>query len=449
MHQRKFFFFHLLPPSLPPFFNLDREESGTEFSQRMVTKLLEAQRFVEKMAAKDRRVSLSPKVTGPADPADAKPLHSWDGEDVYCFIGQTFTEAIALKFKDEDIDGKSMIRLSKKDDEDAIFSKLGLTTFGKIVKFKNEVEILLPAHLKRCYTPSFVRSDSSVRSKPSMTDLATFGKEMEMLYKAKSQIQKAAVKVWPGNEFPNFRTAENKNKLDELAESLKEECSIPEIQFGVEGIRKHIQSVFNERRRSRKREKIDYDLPDKRMSLKDDKGKPPLPTMSVYDNDEVNKNKESNDSNEGSDESGDTEILNSLSENSDHDGPDESQPALKKAKKTKKKNVTGKKQNKNDSSQSSNSNLKADQEVSAINLSAKSAKVLLLTYSGEAAVEDISREYLYQIIKELGGKVSLAKQLQGDALFKAVAVKLVNHGLVSIKAGATLTNLKRSDIITK
>lgn len=78
-----------------------------------------------------------------------------------------------------------MIRLSKKDDEDAIFSKLGLTTFGKIVKFKNEVEILLPAHLKRCYTPSSVRSDSSVRSKPSMTDLATFGKEMEMLYKAK------------------------------------------------------------------------------------------------------------------------------------------------------------------------------------------------------------------------------------------------------------------------
>ncbi|KAL9966450.1 hypothetical protein ACROYT_G024528 [Oculina patagonica] len=248
----------------------------------------------------------------------------------------------------------------------------------------------------------------------------------------RSQIQKAAVKVWPGNEFPNFRTAENKNKLDELAESLKEECSIPEIQFGVEGIRKHIQSVFNERRRLRKREKIDYDLPDKRMSLKDDKGKPPLPTMSVYDNDEVNKNKESNDSNEGSDESGDTEILNSLSENSDHDGPDESQPALKKAKKIKKKNVTGKKQNKNDSSQSSNSNLKADQEVSAINLSAKSAKVLLLSYSGEAAVEDISREYLYQIIKELGGKVSLAKQLQGDALFKAVAVKLVNHGLVTL-----------------
>lgn len=51
-----------------------------------------------------------------------------------------------------------------------------------------------------------------------------------------------------------------KNKLHELAESLKEECLIPEINFSIEGIRKHIQSVFNERRRARKCEKINYDL---------------------------------------------------------------------------------------------------------------------------------------------------------------------------------------------
>ena len=66
----------------------------------------------------------------------------------------------------------------------------------------------------------------------------------------------------PGNNFPNFRLAEEKAKLDELANSLSGECSIPEINFGVEGIKKHIQDVFNERRRSRKRkrEKIDYEL---------------------------------------------------------------------------------------------------------------------------------------------------------------------------------------------
>ena len=99
--------------------------------------------------------------------------------------------------------------------------------------------------------------------------------------------------------------------------------------------------------------------------------------------------------------------------------------------------------------QSQSSILNPDQEVSAINLSSKSAKVLLMSYSGQSAVESISREYLCQIIKELGGKVSLARQLQGDALFKAVAVKLVNHGRVKIKREANLSNLKRSDIIHK
>lgn len=89
---------------------------------------------------------------------------------------------------------------------------------------------------------------------------------------------------------------------------------------------------------------------------------------------------------------------------------------------------------------------KPDQEVSAINLSNKSARVLILSYSGEQVIEDISRDYLYQIIKDLGGKVSLAKSLNTDALFKAVAVKLVNHSCVKIKNGANLSNLKRSDI---
>ena len=43
----------------------------------------------------------------------------------------------------------------------------------------------------------------------------------------------------------------------------------------------------------------------------------------------------------------------------------------------------------------------------------------------------------------------LAKQLQGDALLKAVALKLVNHGRVKIKPEVNLSNLKHSDIIQK
>jgi len=38
-------------------------------------------------------VGVSTKISDP----EAKPLDSWDREDVYCFIEQTFSEEIALK----------------------------------------------------------------------------------------------------------------------------------------------------------------------------------------------------------------------------------------------------------------------------------------------------------------------------------------------------------------
>lgn len=62
-------------------------------------------------------------------------------------------------------------------------------------------------------------------------------------------IQRVALQQWPGNDFPNFRLAKEKTKLDELAASPEKECLIPEISFGTEEIKKHKQSVFNERRR--------------------------------------------------------------------------------------------------------------------------------------------------------------------------------------------------------
>ena len=91
----------------------------------------------------------------------------------------------------------------------------------------------------------------------------------------------------------------------------------------------------------------------------------------------------------------------------------------------------------------------SDQEVTALNLSSKSAKVLILSYSGKKEMDKISRDYLIDVLKELGGKVSLAKSLNFDALSKAVAVKLVNNGFVKLKGKANLSNLARSDIVCK
>ena len=90
-----------------------------------------------------------------------------------------------------------------------------------------------------------------------------------------------------------------------------------------------------------------------------------------------------------------------------------------------------------------------DQEVTAVNLSVKSAKVVLLSYSGKKELDKISRDYLISVLKELGAKVSLAKSLNFDALCKAVAVKLVDTGRVKVKGKVNLSNLARSDIVCK
>ena len=90
-----------------------------------------------------------------------------------------------------------------------------------------------------------------------------------------------------------------------------------------------------------------------------------------------------------------------------------------------------------------------DQEVTAVNLSVKSAKVVWLSYSGKKELDKISRDYLISVLKELGAKVSLAKSLNFDALCKAVTVKLVNTGHVKVKGKVNLSNLARSDIVCK
>ena len=52
-----------------------------------------------------------------------------------------------------------------------------------------------------------------------------------------------ALQQWPGNDFPNFRLAKEKTKLDELAASLEKECLIPEISFGIEEIKTQTKCV--------------------------------------------------------------------------------------------------------------------------------------------------------------------------------------------------------------
>ena len=63
-------------------------------------------------------------------------------------------------------------------------------------------------------------------------------------------IRAAAIKRWPGNNIPKFKT--NKTavvELNQLVEELVAECSFPPLNFGRDGIKQHILDVLNDRRR--------------------------------------------------------------------------------------------------------------------------------------------------------------------------------------------------------
>lgn len=58
---------------------------------------------------------------------------------------------------------------------------------------------------------------------------------------------------WTGQAFPKFNTVQKKQELMNFAESIEENCGVPEVGFGKDGIAEHIQSYFNEQRRYQKR----------------------------------------------------------------------------------------------------------------------------------------------------------------------------------------------------
>jgi hypothetical protein len=53
--------------------------------------------------------------------------------------------------------------------------------------------------------------------------------------------------------LPRFNSPELKAELEQFADDIENECGIPEINFGKEGIVKHVKSFFNEQRRYKKR----------------------------------------------------------------------------------------------------------------------------------------------------------------------------------------------------
>ena len=90
-----------------------------------------------------------------------------------------------------------------------------------------------------------------------------------------------------------------------------------------------------------------------------------------------------------------------------------------------------------------------DFQVTTMMISDKSAEIIVLVYTGDRSMEQVTREVLIKILKNLGGMVSLVKSLSLKQLVKVIAVKLINKNFVKIVQGqekVNFFNLKRSDL---
>ncbi|XP_048576886.1 uncharacterized protein LOC116617942 [Nematostella vectensis] len=177
-----------------------------------------------------------------------------DKNDLESKIKDLFGEEVLNAFKREQVVNEMAISdlLERKADA-TIFQRLSLC-YGKAVIFKKEFSFL-----KRQKASFGAKTSPSPPPKPTMADLQQLNPEMKHLYLTKrKKIGVLAANKW--TEFPKFNSPEAKAELDAFAENIEKECGIKEINFGKEGIKKHIQSFCNEQRRyNKKRKRPSYD----------------------------------------------------------------------------------------------------------------------------------------------------------------------------------------------
>ncbi|XP_048585017.1 uncharacterized protein LOC125567953 [Nematostella vectensis] len=178
------------------------------------------------------------------DIVDPSPAPS-EEEDVISKVTEHFGDAIAQRFKDEGITcPEAIVDLLSKDADAPIYSKVGLT-YGKALKFKRifEESFQLPK-----------KSSSALpKCKPTMAELSTYDPEIQRLYLSKrKKIGALAMEKW-GGQLPKFNTPMMRTQLEKFAKEIEDQCSVPEINFTVDGIMQHTKDFFSEQRRERKR----------------------------------------------------------------------------------------------------------------------------------------------------------------------------------------------------
>ncbi|KXJ20248.1 hypothetical protein AC249_AIPGENE16605 [Exaiptasia diaphana] len=151
------------------------------------------------------------------------------------------------------MDGKTVKMLVLKGSQQQ-FEACGLITVSEQLQFRTLIE----EKLLGCAP---VTQAQFRGGKPTKKRLKCLSETDQKVYKVKrNKVKTDAIRCFPGNDIPNFKTCkEAPKKLEELTNSSVEECTHEAAGFYKLGIKQHILDVLNERRRNHRRGR-DYDM---------------------------------------------------------------------------------------------------------------------------------------------------------------------------------------------
>ncbi|KAJ7394827.1 hypothetical protein OS493_000662 [Desmophyllum pertusum] len=180
----------------------------------------------------------------------SKNVSEWSVAEVKEWASCMFTNvSIAENFEKEEIDGKILLSTAVQNVQ--AMEQLGLDTIGKKGKFVEAIKELSAAGTKLEYPTVDNRLGGKPKGKLTLPDIKSLDPSTKQIYLAvRTRIRRAAEEEFPGDNIPTFRSnPEAKKRLENMVKQLSKTCSITEVDFGEEGIRAHVMSVLNERRR--------------------------------------------------------------------------------------------------------------------------------------------------------------------------------------------------------
>ncbi|KAL5503539.1 hypothetical protein EMCRGX_G010505 [Ephydatia muelleri] len=172
---------------------------------------------------------------------------SWTLVETVAWAKKAFGDDVSASFEEEGVDGETLELLAKCGTIEQ-YKACGL----RYIKQQMQLKRLLNTDKRELEGSSSLEREMSSKKfdrKLKLLELRTISPEDRRIYlMTRNKINKATKEVWSGNDVPKFRgNEEEMKKLDKLVSDLLPICSCK--YFGPQSIRQHILDSLQERRR--------------------------------------------------------------------------------------------------------------------------------------------------------------------------------------------------------